>query len=179
MQKMPTATETIVEKWWLGICQSVVRRRLEVAKNRIKVPGLSAGDVLNLQKQILDLQEQLHEFPRPVGGGDARCLQLPRGRPKVLDQILNQTNLARHSKRRGSSRQSSARRLKSSRGRSVPKRRLNSQGNHSKPPRLNSRKRTRIKSSSQGGNHNGSLSMPALGVTGCILRLKFKHAFES
>ena len=71
MQKMPAATEPVVEKWWHGTCQSVVRRRLEVAKNRIKIPGLSAGDVLNLQKQILDLQDQLHEFPRPVGGGDA------------------------------------------------------------------------------------------------------------
>jgi DNA primase len=71
MQKMPAATEPVVEKWWYGTCQSVVRRRLEVAKNRIKVSGLSAGDILNLQKQILDLQEQLHEFPRPVGGGDA------------------------------------------------------------------------------------------------------------
>jgi DNA primase len=71
MQKMPATTETVVEKWWHGTCQSVVRRRLEVAKNRIKVPGLSAGDILNLQKQILDLQEQLHEFPRPDGGGDA------------------------------------------------------------------------------------------------------------
>jgi DNA primase len=71
MQKMPAAAETVVEKWWKGTCQSVVRRRLETAKNRIKVPGLSAGEVLNLQKQILDLQEQLHEFCRPVGGGDA------------------------------------------------------------------------------------------------------------
>jgi DNA primase len=71
MQKMPAATETVVEKWWQGMCQNVVRRRLETAKNRIKIPGLSTGDVLNLQKQILDLQEQLHEFPRPVGGGDA------------------------------------------------------------------------------------------------------------
>jgi DNA primase len=70
MQKMPAATETIVEKWWQGICQSVVRRRLETAKNQIKVPGLSAGEVINLQKQILDLQEQLHDFCRPVGGGD-------------------------------------------------------------------------------------------------------------
>ena len=70
MQKMPAATETMVEKWWQGICQSVVRRRLETAKNQIKVAGLSAGEVLNLQKQILDLQEQLHEFWRPVGGGD-------------------------------------------------------------------------------------------------------------
>ena len=70
MQKMPATTGTMVEKWWQGTCQSVVRRRLETAKNRIKVPGLSAGEVLNLQKQILDLQEQLHEFWRPVGGGD-------------------------------------------------------------------------------------------------------------
>jgi DNA primase len=70
MQKMPATTETVVEKWWEGICQSVMRRRLETAKNRIKVPGLSAGEVLNLQKQILDLQEQLHDFWRPVGGGD-------------------------------------------------------------------------------------------------------------
>lgn len=70
MQKMPAATETVVEKWWQGTCQGVVRRRLETAKNRIKVPGLSAGEVLNLQKQILDLQEQLHDFWRPVGGGD-------------------------------------------------------------------------------------------------------------
>ena len=70
MQKMPAAAETVVDKWWQGVCQSVVRRRLETAKNRIKVSGLSAGEVLNLQKQILDLQEQLHEFWRPVGGGD-------------------------------------------------------------------------------------------------------------
>ena len=70
MQKMPKPTEAVVEKWWLGTCQSVVRRRLETAKNRIKVPGLSAGEVLNLQKQILDLQEELHEFCRRVGGGD-------------------------------------------------------------------------------------------------------------
>jgi hypothetical protein len=65
---MPAATETMVGKWWQGICQGVVRRRLEVAKNRIKLPELSAGDVINLQKQILDLQEQLHEFCGPVGG---------------------------------------------------------------------------------------------------------------
>jgi DNA primase len=70
MQKMPAATEILVDKWWQGICQSVLRRRLETAKNRIKLPGLSAGEVVNLQKQILDLQEQLHEFSRPVGGAD-------------------------------------------------------------------------------------------------------------
>jgi DNA primase len=70
LQKMPAATEKVVEKWWRGICRGVVRCRLEIAKNRINVPGLSAGEVVNLQKQILDLQGQLHEFPRPAGGVD-------------------------------------------------------------------------------------------------------------
>jgi DNA primase len=69
LQRMPLGTETVVEKWWQGICQGVVRRRLETAKSQIKVPGLSPGEELNLQKQILDLQEQLHDFCRPVGGG--------------------------------------------------------------------------------------------------------------
>ena len=70
MQKMPAATEAMVEKWWQGICRSAVHRRLETAKGQLKIPGLSAGEELNLQKQILDLQEQLHEFWRPVGGSD-------------------------------------------------------------------------------------------------------------
>jgi DNA primase len=70
MQKMPAATETVVEKWWQGICRSAVHRRLEAAKSQLKLPGLSPGEELNLQKQILDLQEQLHEFSRPAGGTD-------------------------------------------------------------------------------------------------------------
>lgn len=70
MQKMPAATETVVANWWQGICRSAVQRRLEVAKSQLKIAGLSAGEILNLQKQILDLQEQLHEFWRPIGGGD-------------------------------------------------------------------------------------------------------------
>jgi DNA primase len=70
MQKMPAVTETVVEKWWQGICRSAVLRRLETAKSQLKLPGLSPGEELNLQKQILDLQEQLHEFSRPAGGAD-------------------------------------------------------------------------------------------------------------
>jgi RNA polymerase primary sigma factor len=43
---------------------------------------------------------------------------------------------------------------------------LNSQRNHSKAARGSVRKRARIKSSSLEGNHNGSISVPTLGVTG-------------
>jgi DNA primase len=64
LQKMPSHGGTMVEKWWLGIRQAILRRQLEVAENRIKLPQHSTGDVVNLQKQILDLQEQLRELPR-------------------------------------------------------------------------------------------------------------------
>ena len=69
LQRMPPNAGTMVQKWWLGIRQTVLRHRLEVAKNQITLPQLSAGDIVNLQKQILDLQQQLHELSRPVGTG--------------------------------------------------------------------------------------------------------------
>ena len=70
LQKVPAAAETMVEKWWLGIRHAVLRRRLKAAQNRIRLPELSTGDVINLQKQILDLQEQLHELSQPAGAAD-------------------------------------------------------------------------------------------------------------
>jgi DNA primase len=70
LQKVPAAAETMVEKWWLGIRHAVLRRRLKAAQNRIRLPELSTGDIVNLQKQILDLQEQLHELSQPAGPAD-------------------------------------------------------------------------------------------------------------
>jgi DNA primase len=70
LQKVPPNAAAMVEKWWLGIRQAVLRRELDVAANQIKLPNLSTGEIVNLQKQILDLQEQLHELSRPAGPGD-------------------------------------------------------------------------------------------------------------
>jgi DNA primase len=70
LQKMPANAAAMVDKWWLGIRQAVLRRQLSVATNQIKLPELSTGDVINLQKQILDLQEQLHELSQPAGAAD-------------------------------------------------------------------------------------------------------------
>jgi hypothetical protein len=70
LQKVPPNAGEMVEKWWLGIRQAVLRRQLGVAANQIKLPNLSTGEIVNLQKQILDLQEQLHELSRPAGPGD-------------------------------------------------------------------------------------------------------------
>ena len=71
LQKVPPNAGTMVGKWWLGIRQAVLRRQLDVAKNRINLPQLSTGDVVNLQKQILDLQEQLHDLSQPAGAADS------------------------------------------------------------------------------------------------------------
>ena len=71
LQKVPPNAGTMVGKWWLGICQAVLRRQLDVAKNRIRLPQLSTGDVVNLQKQILDLQEQLHDLSQPADAADS------------------------------------------------------------------------------------------------------------
>jgi DNA primase len=70
LQKVPADAGAMVEKWWLGIRQAVLRRQLSVATNQIKLPELSTGDIINLQKQILDLQEQLHELSQPAGRAD-------------------------------------------------------------------------------------------------------------
>jgi DNA primase len=70
LQKVPATSETMIQKWWLGIRNAVLRRRLAAAQNRIKLPELSTGDIVNLQKQILDLQEQLHELSQPAGAAD-------------------------------------------------------------------------------------------------------------
>ena len=63
LQKVPAHPAELAEKWWFGLRQAVVRRQLEVAEGRMKLPQLSTGDVVNLQKQILDLREQLRDLP--------------------------------------------------------------------------------------------------------------------
>jgi hypothetical protein len=64
LQRVPPNAGTMVEKWWLGIRQAVLRRQLRVTEARMKLPGLSTGEVLNLQKQIVDLRDELHELPK-------------------------------------------------------------------------------------------------------------------
>ena len=62
MQKMPAHPGTLAEEWWRGLRQAVVRRQLAVAQSRIRAAQLSTGEVLNLQKQILDLTDQLRDL---------------------------------------------------------------------------------------------------------------------
>jgi DNA primase len=62
MKKKPGNPVAVAKDWWNGLQQAGLRRKLQVAEGRIKLPQLTAGEVVTLQKQILDLGEQLREI---------------------------------------------------------------------------------------------------------------------
>jgi len=62
MQKMPANAPEVTESWWKGLMQGVLRRQLEIAETRIRLPQLTTGEVVNLQKEIVDLREQLQQI---------------------------------------------------------------------------------------------------------------------
>jgi hypothetical protein len=59
---MPPNAVEVARGWWAGLRQATLRRQLQIAEGRMKLPRLSPGEELNLQKQILDLQGQIHEL---------------------------------------------------------------------------------------------------------------------
>ena len=60
-ETLPNRSE-VVKGWWYGLRQATLRRQLQIAEGRMKLPRLTTGEVVNLQKQILDLTEQLREL---------------------------------------------------------------------------------------------------------------------
>ena len=61
MQKKPANALAVAQDWWMGLRQASLRRELQAAKDRMKLPQTTPGEVLQLQKEILDLQEQLRD----------------------------------------------------------------------------------------------------------------------
>jgi DNA primase len=62
MQKVPANPMGVAESWWKGLMQGVLRRQLQIAETRIRLPQLTTGEVVNLQKEIVDLREQLQQI---------------------------------------------------------------------------------------------------------------------
>ena len=62
MQKLPADPVGVAESWWKGLMQGALRRQLEIAETRIRLPQLTTGEVVNLQKEIVDLREQLQQI---------------------------------------------------------------------------------------------------------------------
>jgi DNA primase len=62
LQKMPPNALEVAHGWWNGLRQAALRRQLQIAEGRMKLPRLTTGEAVNLQKQILDLTEQLRDL---------------------------------------------------------------------------------------------------------------------
>jgi DNA primase len=62
LQKMPPNGLEVARGFWNGLRQAALRRQLQIAEGRMKLPRLSTGEAVTLQKQILDLTEQLREL---------------------------------------------------------------------------------------------------------------------
>jgi DNA primase len=62
LQKIPPNGLEVAQGWWNGLRRAVLRRQLQIAEGRMKLPRLTTDEAVNLQKQILDLTEQLREL---------------------------------------------------------------------------------------------------------------------
>jgi hypothetical protein len=71
LQRLPANPAELAREWWNGLQRAILRRQLEAAESRLRSPNLSTGEIVQLQKQVLDLRGQLHEL-RPFSSVRAR-----------------------------------------------------------------------------------------------------------
>jgi DNA primase len=64
LQKLPGQPAMVTREWWNGLRQAILRRELDGAESRLRLPNLTTGEIMQLQKQVLDLRGQLHDLPR-------------------------------------------------------------------------------------------------------------------
>jgi DNA primase len=62
LQRMPPNPLEVARGFWAGLEQTAVRRQLQIAEGRMKIPQLSIGEMTTLQKQVVDLKAQLHQL---------------------------------------------------------------------------------------------------------------------
>jgi DNA primase len=61
-QKSPPDPGNLVILWWNGLKREAVERKLRAVESSLKLPQITTGEIVNLQKQIVDLTEQLREL---------------------------------------------------------------------------------------------------------------------
>jgi DNA primase len=64
LQKLPAQPAMVTREWWNGLRQAILRRELDGAESRLRLPNLTTGEIMQLQKQVLDLRGQLHDLHR-------------------------------------------------------------------------------------------------------------------
>jgi DNA primase len=73
LQRVPPNATAVAQSWWRGLRQAALRRQLEATEGKMRLPQLSTGEIVNLQKEIVDLRDQLHEISRlsPIRRSDS------------------------------------------------------------------------------------------------------------
>jgi DNA primase len=61
VQKYPLKGLEVAKGWWNGLRRASLVRQVQTVKDRMRLPQTTPGEVLHLQKEILDLQEQLRD----------------------------------------------------------------------------------------------------------------------
>jgi hypothetical protein len=62
LQRVPPQAIDVAHGFWTGLRQATLRRQLQIAEGRMRIPQLSAGEMTALQKQVVDLKIQLDEL---------------------------------------------------------------------------------------------------------------------
>lgn len=62
LARVPLNPSEVARGFWSGLQQMAVRRQLQIAEGRMKIAQLSAGEMTILQKQVVDLKQQLHHL---------------------------------------------------------------------------------------------------------------------
>jgi DNA primase len=62
LQRIPPHGADVARGFWTGLRQATLRRQLQIAEGRLRIPQLSAGEMTALQKQVVDLKNQLDEL---------------------------------------------------------------------------------------------------------------------
>jgi len=79
LQKMPPNAETVAREWWHGLRLPALRRRLQAAESRLKLPQLSIGEEIALQREIFDLRiRTLESQMQQPGLGESEAAALEK-----------------------------------------------------------------------------------------------------
>jgi DNA primase len=69
-KRVPSNERDFGFQWWTNLRADLVRRKMKATEALLTQSQLNTGEEVNLQKQILDLREQLHELSQPAAKAD-------------------------------------------------------------------------------------------------------------
>ncbi|HEY5792328.1 MAG TPA: DNA primase [Chthoniobacterales bacterium] len=66
LEKLPPNPLEMAQKYWTGMLGQHLRIRQRAAQSRLRLPNLDATQMIEIQKEILDLDQRLMDISRPI-----------------------------------------------------------------------------------------------------------------